>query len=95
MVVLGLREAIFQQLPGGLLVPKTSCSGVTVEVAHLDNHLAPIQAVLAVPLRHAGVHSLVGWPLSLRVGLINVAALQLEVVLGSECKHKGGAWWCA
>eukprot|EP00965_Chrysotila_dentata_P108637 3588424-Pleurochrysis_carterae.AAC.1 len=32
-----------------------SCSGVTVEVAHLDNHLALIRAVPAVPLRHAGV----------------------------------------
>eukprot|EP00965_Chrysotila_dentata_P255746 6212325-Pleurochrysis_carterae.AAC.1 len=29
--VLGLREAIFQQLPGGLLVPMPSCSGETVE----------------------------------------------------------------
>eukprot|EP00965_Chrysotila_dentata_P048521 1609377-Pleurochrysis_carterae.AAC.1 len=66
MVVLGLRKAIFQQLLGGLLVPKTSCSGVTVEVAHLDNHLAPIRAVLAGPLRHAGVHGLVGRPVSLR-----------------------------
>eukprot|EP00965_Chrysotila_dentata_P058960 1957024-Pleurochrysis_carterae.AAC.1 len=46
MVVLGLREAIFQQLLGGLLVPLPSCSGVT---ANLDNHLAPIRAKLAAP----------------------------------------------
>eukprot|EP00965_Chrysotila_dentata_P099206 3280430-Pleurochrysis_carterae.AAC.1 len=31
MVVLGLCEAILQQLPGGLLVPMPFCSGVTVD----------------------------------------------------------------
>eukprot|EP00965_Chrysotila_dentata_P195317 6176919-Pleurochrysis_carterae.AAC.1 len=60
-----LGEAIFQQLLGGLLVPMPSCSGVAVEVAHLDNHLAPIRVVLAVFLGHAGIHGLVGRPVSL------------------------------
>eukprot|EP00965_Chrysotila_dentata_P244394 6205958-Pleurochrysis_carterae.AAC.2 len=88
MVVFGLREAIGKQPFGGLLVPMAPCSGMTVKVANLDDHLAPILVVLAVALGHAGLHRLVGWPVSLRVGLRGFATLQFKVVLSCKREHE-------
>eukprot|EP00965_Chrysotila_dentata_P155947 5153488-Pleurochrysis_carterae.AAC.2 len=61
---------------------------MTIKAASLDDHLVPILVVLAVALGHAGVHCLVGWPVSLRVGLRDVATLHFEVVLSCKRKHE-------
>eukprot|EP00965_Chrysotila_dentata_P136814 4525098-Pleurochrysis_carterae.AAC.1 len=60
---------------------------MAIKVANLDDYLAPILVVLAVALGHAGVHRLVGWQVSLRVGLRDVATLQL-VEVGLSCKRE-------
>eukprot|EP00965_Chrysotila_dentata_P160192 5290195-Pleurochrysis_carterae.AAC.2 len=88
MVVYGLLEAIGKKLLRGLLVPTAPCSGMTRKVAILGDHLAPLLVVLTVALGHASVHRLVGWPLSLRLGLRDVVTLQFEVKRSCKREHK-------
>eukprot|EP00965_Chrysotila_dentata_P259172 6213469-Pleurochrysis_carterae.AAC.3 len=69
----------------GRLVPLASGGGVALHVANLCNHLAVVLVFPLVALWDVGV-DLVGWPVSLRVGLGDITALHVKVMLSSDGK---------
>eukprot|EP00965_Chrysotila_dentata_P151970 5021778-Pleurochrysis_carterae.AAC.1 len=62
---------------------------MAIKVANLDDHLAPILVVLAVALGHAGVHRLVGWSVSLRVGLRDVVTCSSRSYAQLQAQARG------
>eukprot|EP00965_Chrysotila_dentata_P203734 6181915-Pleurochrysis_carterae.AAC.4 len=86
-VVLGPGEAKRDEGLAGRLVPLAAGGGaVAVHVANLCNQLMAVLVPPLVALRYVGIYLLVGWPVSLRVGLGYITALQVKVMLSGDGK---------